>query len=687
MNRKERRRQAKQQKKEPGASFAPPGASPPDDSLAAYHYHLGGELEQKGDAEGAIAAYRQAVGLSPGYAAAWMELGLVLNRLDRLDDALEALRRAVLAEPDDALAYYNFGCVLDRAGLADKARDVYEEAVRLKPDFVEAHHGLAGAWKLLNDFDAALKSYRRAIKAAKARGPDFAPAHAGLANTLRELGHTDEAREGFARAIVLDPENAGFRVKAALVLPVIPQSGDDITAQRKAFADNVAALRAEGIRLTDPYNEVGVTNFYLAYHEEDNRALQVDVAAMFLEACPSLGWAAPHCEAPLKKKKRLKIGICSAFMRNHTLGKLTLGMLKTLSRKRFEVILFRLPGAEDEVSTALDAAADKVVRAPMDLAGARGVIAGEAPDILFYPDIGMDPFTYFLSFARLAPVQVTSWGHPDTTGIPNLDYFLSCRGIEQDGPDVHSDKHYSERLVRLKDPVTYYYKPTAPERAFTRADFGLPEEGALYLCPQTLFKIHPDFDSVLGEILDRDPSGHLVLIDDPFGGHWRELLMKRLRAAFPDAAGRVRFVAKMPLEDFFGLLTVADAVLDLPTFSGGNSSIEAFSLGVPIVTWPGGFARGRVTAAYYRQMGIEDLIAADAGDYIDLALRLAGTGDKPGDKPGEKNGAFREEMTARILSAGPKLFENAAMIRELEDFLHAAYDSRRIGENPVLWPK
>ena len=130
---------------------------------------------------------------------------------------------------------------------------------------------------------------------------------------------------------------------------------------------------------------------------------------------------------------------------------------------------------------------------------------------------------------------------------------------------------------------------------------------------------------------------------------------------------------------------MADAVLDVPTFSGGNSSLEAFSLGVPVVTWPGRFARGRITYACYRQMGIGDLIAADAGEYVDLALRLAGAGDGPGD--GDGDGAFRQDMTARILAAVPKLFENAAMIGELEDFLHAAYECRRIGENPVSWPE
>ncbi len=251
-----------------------------------------------------------------------------------------------------------------------------------------------------------------------------------------------------------------------------------------------------------------------------------------------------------------------------------------------------------------------------------------------------------------------------------MDYFLSCEEMEPG----ESAAHYSERLIMLKGLTTYYYRPKPPARGYARADFGLPEDGALYLFPQTLFKIHPDFDQVIGDLLERDPTGHLVLIDDPFGGHWRDLLLKRLAGAIPDTAERVVFVPKAPLEDYFGLLTVADAVLDVPTFSGGNSSIEAFSLGVPIVTWAGGFARGRITYACYQQMGIKDLIATDAGDYVDLVLRLGG------------DGAFRQEMAALILDRVPKLFENAAMVRELEDFLLTAYDSCRKGEDPVSWP-
>ena len=63
---------------------------------------------------------------------------------------------------------------------------------------------------------------------------------------------------------------------------------------------------------------------------------------------------------------------------------------------------------------------------------------------MFYADLGMDIRTYFLAFARLAPVQCVTWGHPDTTGIPNMDYFISSDLIEADG----AEKHYSETLYK-----------------------------------------------------------------------------------------------------------------------------------------------------------------------------------------------------------------------------------------------
>ncbi|HEX9702203.1 MAG TPA: hypothetical protein VGA19_05080, partial [Rhodospirillales bacterium] len=428
------------------------------------------------------------------------------------------------------------------------------------------------------------------------------------------------------------------------------------------------------IRIADPLAEVGVTGFELAYHGLPDRKIQEAIAAMYLAACPGLAWTAPHCKRRKRKPAkagRLKVGFVSALLRrNHTIGKLNQGILENLSRRRFEVVLFRPRPLAKERDEMLDALADRAVDLPPTLEAARQAVAAEALDVIYYPEIGMWPNTYFLAFARLAPVQVTTWGHPDTTGVPNVDYFLSPAAAEP----ADADGHYSERLVRFRDLITCYRRPAPPADPPDRQALGLPADGRLYVCPQTLFKFHPSFDPVLGDILGRDPAGIVVLIGPPAGSQQQALLHARFRRAFPEAADRVVFLPPMPFEKYLGLLMLADAVLDLPTFSGGNSSLEAFAMGVPVVTWPGDFMRGRVTLACYRQMGIDDLVAGDAEEYVGLALRLAGDAD------------FRAAVRAKIQANADRLFDNTGFVRELEDFLEAAADARRRGEPPIRWP-
>ena len=97
------------------------------------------------------------------------------------------------------------------------------------------------------------------------------------------------------------------------------------------------------------------------------------------------------------------------------------------------------------MATAIGQSAERAERLSGALDVARRQIAAAELDIVFYPDIGMEALTYFLAFARLAPVQCVTWGHPVTTGIPALDYFVSSELLEPDGAEAH----YAERLVRL----------------------------------------------------------------------------------------------------------------------------------------------------------------------------------------------------------------------------------------------
>src|SRR5262249_10876056 len=141
----------------------------------------------------------------------------------------------------------------------------------------------------------------------------------------------------------------------------------------------------------------------------------------------------------------LRVGFLSRFFHNHTIGMLNAGLVRNLTRPDFHVVLFRFPGNDDDIARFIQEGADTVVTLPAHLDQARRQIAEQRLDVLYYTDIGMDPLAYFLAFARLAPVQCVTWGHPITTGIPTMDYFISSELFEAPG----AEEHYTEQLVRL----------------------------------------------------------------------------------------------------------------------------------------------------------------------------------------------------------------------------------------------
>ena len=214
---------------------------------------------------------------------------------------------------------------------------------------------------------------------------------------------------------------------------------------------------------------------------------------------------------------------------------------------------------------------------------------------------------------------------------------------------------------------TYYFRPEPPNKKFTIDDYGLPDDVRLYVCPQALFKFHPQFDAVIGNLLRQDPDGRFVIINDRDRGNFKTLLIERFRRDFPDQIDHVIFLPHLSREKFLGLLSLADAILDIPTFSGGNSALEAFAMCAPIVTWPQDFMRGRLTAGLYKQMGLNDLIATDEKSYLALALRLAQDED------------FKRRVQDDIKDNAHKLYERLDTVKEMETFFISAYKAWQTG--------
>jgi predicted O-linked N-acetylglucosamine transferase (SPINDLY family) len=192
-----------------------------------------------------------------------------------------------------------------------------------------------------------------------------------------------------------------------------------------------------------------------------------------------------------------------------------------------------------------------------------------------------------------------------------------------------------------------------------RAVLGLPEDATIYVCPQTLFKIHPDFDELLKGILERDARGRVVLIQARIQ-EWNDRLSARFRRTMPQVADRVLFLPSLPQPQFMQLLASSDVMLDTLHFNGMNSSLEALAVGLPVVTLPTGLQRGRHTRAMYLKMSVTDCIAASPEEYIDVAVRL-GT-----------NAALRRDLRERILSRNHVLYEDERVVCEFERFFLSA---------------
>jgi predicted O-linked N-acetylglucosamine transferase (SPINDLY family) len=399
------------------------------------------------------------------------------------------------------------------------------------------------------------------------------------------------------------------------------------------------------------------TYFPLSYHGIGNKALHEQLARLHLKVAPSLAWHAPRSK---KKARRIKLGLASHFFRGHSIGNTTRGLLAEIDRGAFDVFLIRLGAtAPDEVAAQMDKAADHVVTVPYgDLQRARDIVAHLDLDILFYQDIGLEPMSYFLAFSRLAPVQCTSFGHPDTTGIPTMDYFISSALYELEG--AHED--YSERLVLIPHAGTlsYYYRPPA-HSGRTRESFGFTASERIYLCPQALYKVHPEMDAVFAGILAEDPNAKVVLID-PRDEELRPALERRLKME------RVVFIDSLPYRDFLALLACCDVMLDTVHFNGQNTNLEAFSLGVPVVTLPGRLQRARHTYGMYRAMGFMDLVAKDAEEYVRLAVRVANDSN------------FRQGCVRRIGESCGVLFENRQFVRDLEAAFRQMLEAQRLAD-------
>jgi CRISPR-associated protein Csy1 len=622
---------------------------------------LGIAYVDAGENDKALAAFERATKLDPRYARGWNNYGNALRNAGRVEQAANAFNEAVSVNIDYAMAWANLGVVRRDLGNTAAAESALTRAIALDPRQGGAMRTLAAIRREQGRLDEAASLYGEMARL----DPRDANALFLLGATLAERDDLEGAHRAFTAALAIDAGLLRAAIALRLILPMIGANAQAIVAARANFRSGLDGLvdelprRAATLSAERTIDELPWTNFLLAYHGENDRPLQEGYGRLVHTVIAAR--APQWLEAPYRRTvgdARIRVGFVSSFFRECTTGRYFERWITDLPRDRFEVFVYHLRPPGDAVGSNLFERADHYRYVaqwrPSHLAP---LIRGDSLDILVYPELGMNATTFAVASLKLAPVQCAAWGHPVTTGLPTIDAFFSCATMEpSDG-----DAHYTERLIRLPGIGTRYRMPIVPSDV-DRSRFGLPPDIPLFLCPQSLFKIHPDDDVRMAQVLEAVPRAHLVL----FQGRHPTLsatFTERLRAACTaigvDLDARIHMLEQCSHDDYLRINACCDAMLDTSRWSGGNTALDALACALPIVALPGGFMRGRQSMAMLQQIGAGDLVARDDADYVAMAARVATDSD------------WRQSLRARIVEGREKLFDDPAPTAAVAESLSA----------------
>jgi len=625
--------------------------------FAEAHVVLAGALERRGELSGAMASLRSALELRPGFPGALRNLGVLQARLGDWPEAARALASAAEADPADAGTQLWLGTVLSEQGRREDALRHLRRALELAPELADAHVALGNLHAADQRYPDAIACYRAALEIE----PRHVTACINLGNALVYVGEAEAARRSYDAALAIDPELATARWALAMSrIPVIREAGDDLAAHRRALAEDLRALDAwfDERRSESGHAVVGVQQpFWLAYQAEDNRALLEQYGRICARLMGRWQETAGLHRAGGRRPGPIRVGVVSQYFRSHSVwNALVRGWFLGLDPERFELQGFCLGAAVDAETSLARERSTRFMQGPLPLRAWAEAILDAQPDVLIFPEIGMDPMTVKLASLRLAPVQAASWGHPETTGLPTIDVYLSAVGLEP----PHAQAHYSERLVALPNLGCYLEPTEHPALDRVPAQWGLSDDLPLLLCPGTPFKYAPEQDRLIVEIARRIGPCQLCffICGNPA---LSEKLRRRLALAFSRAGldfdRHVRFIPWLAPHEFYALMRRADVMLDTVGFSGFNTALQAVECGLPVVAYEGRFLRGRLASGLLRRLGLEELIASDEARFVDLAVTLCADAGR------------RRRLQRQIESARHRLYQDAAPIRALEEFL------------------
>ena len=537
------------------------------------YYNLGIALQSVGNEDEALANYAEAVRLNPNFAEGQNNLGNIFLKRDYLEDAQKCYERALSINPGLVDAQYNLGLTLKQRGALTPAAERFRAVCQMAPERVDA-------WSNLFDLLSGLKRTEEWLEAflayEKLAQPSAILVLTGLAS-CRYLG--DFEREKRYLGMALDRKFS---------------PGDMETASRLlGMIQYFDVGQAQLLQLYQSYNQLGAK-----VHATD----------------------VPLLPPRRTRGDKLRVGYLSPDFRHHVMGLLMAEVFRRHDNERFEIYAYSLaePVFEDAVTAGFKTLSHKFVSvAGLPEQQVARLIAEDDLDILV--DLGGHAAYAKPAIMAYKParVQITHLGYHGALGLDAVDYKLT---------DAYADLPENadfliENLLFMEGCVfPFRHVEPAPDHDYSRAALGLDGK-VVFGAFVSIMKLSPRCLALWREILAGVDNG--VLAFSPLDkGEYPGFLRQVKAVGIPEA--KVVFIPSAKDESLArARYHLVDIVLDTFPYSGGDTTLAALDMGVPVVALAGRRHSERTSYSILKNLGVESTLAASEQDFVAIAHRLA----------------------------------------------------------------
>ena len=648
---------------------------------ARVHRLLGLIALQMGNLAVGVECLSRAVALQPDEPGNLIDLSIALQMSGKLESALALLTAAAARFPRQGQILERCGEVFELSGCPGAALQAYLQACRNLPDAFTSHNNAANLLNGEGHFAEAEKHARRALELR----PRATEAANNLGNALQGQGQMAAAAEAYRRALENDPDNASAAYNLGLVWESRSSPSRAIQCYRKALDSSpglVAARNNLGVMLlasgdseearrqlamaleTNSDDDAVRSNFLLAHHYapeiegETLRQLHEEWAPVQRRpgdpGAASTSAARPR-QIAFHRGRVLRVGFISGDFGRHPVGYFLAPVLERLRRREIITACYSNCPDHDDVTQRFAVAAHlwrNIFRQSDEQVLSQ--IEADGIDVLIdlSGHTGRNRLPLFAR--RAAPVQATWLGYVGTTGLANMDYLICDRYHVP--PEL--ERFHSEQPLRLSRGYVCFEPPAeAPPVS------ALPAASAAEItfgCLNNPVKINSRLAALWSRVLTAVPGSRLLLkyrgLDEPS-------IQARLRRMLSDqgiALDRVAFHGGGNRNEMLAGYHAVDLALDTAPYSGGLSTCEALWMGVPVLTCAGRTFASRHSLSHLTNAGFTETIAADADDFVRLAVEWAG--DRK--RLATVRSTLRERMLASPLCNADEFA--ADLVRQLE---------------------